>query len=507
MTRTTLPMQTKNRLLAGAAALALVGAGAFGAPLFKSEPAFAQTTRQAQQPGPSFSDTVEKVRPAVFSVKVKVENAAMGDDEDGAGGGMQMPDLPEGHPLEKFFRQFGGRGGESMPQGKMKPGKKHYAQAQGSGFFITADGYGVTNNHVVDKAVEVSITMDDGKTYDAKVIGRDPKTDLALIKVKDGSNFPFVKFAEKTPRVGDWVIAVGNPFGLGGTVTAGIVSARGRDIGAGPYDDFIQIDAAVNRGNSGGPTFNIDGEVIGVNTAIVSPSGGNVGIAFAVPTETVTKVVASLKDKGTVERGYAGVQIQPLTDELADSLGLKSSKGALVSEAQPGTPAAEAGIKSGDTIVSVNGEKVEAPKDVIRRIGNMKPGEEVKIGVIRDGKDKSFTLKLAAVPGDKIAKADASKAEDDGAPKLGVQLAPVKDKDGKAGPGVQVVAVDPDGLAAEQGLRKGDIILEIAGKTVTEPKDVKDALTAAKKDGKKNVVMRIRSGEGSRFVAIPFPKA
>jgi serine protease Do len=505
MTRTTLPTATKNRLLAGAAALALVGAGAFGAPLLKSEPAFAQTARQAQ-PGPSFSDTVEKVRPAVFSVKVKVENAAMSDDADGQGG-MQMPDLPEGHPLEKFFRQFGGRGGEAAPQGKMKPGKKHYAQAQGSGFFISADGYGVTNNHVVDKAVEVSITMDDGKTYDAKVIGRDPKTDLALIKVKDGGKFPFVRFAEKTPRVGDWVIAVGNPFGLGGTVTAGIVSARGRDIGAGPYDDFIQIDAAVNRGNSGGPTFNIDGEVIGVNTAIVSPSGGNVGIAFAVPTDTVTKVVASLKDTGTVERGYAGVQIQPITEELADSLGLKSTKGALVSEAQPGTPAADAGIKSGDTIVSVNGEKVDAPKDVIRRIGNMKPGEDVKLGVIRDGKDQSFTLKLAAVPGDKIAKADTSKAEDDGALKLGVQLAPVKGKDGKAGQGVQVVAVDPDGLAAEQGLRKGDIILEIAGKSVTEPKDVKDALVAAKKDGKKNVVMRIRSGEGSRFVAIPFPKA
>lgn len=497
--------QFKNRLLAGAAAFALVGAGALGAPLLKSEPAFAQTARTAQ-PAPSFSDTVEKVRPAVFSVKVKVETAAMGDDGDQTGG-MQMPDLPEGHPLEKFFRDFGGRGGSAMPQGKAKPGKKHYGQAQGSGFFISADGYGVTNNHVVEKAVEVSITMDDGKTYDAKVIGRDPKTDIALIKVKDSGTFPFVKFAEKTPRVGDWVIAVGNPFGLGGTVTAGIVSARGRDIGAGPYDDFIQIDAAVNRGNSGGPTFNIDGEVIGVNTAIVSPSGGNVGIAFAVPTDTVTKVVASLKDKGTVERGYAGVQIQPLTDELADSLGLKSSKGALVAEAQPGTPAAEAGIKSGDTIVSVNGEKVDAPKDVIRRIGNMKPGEEVKLGVIRDGKDKSFTLKLAAVPGDKIAKADDAKAEDDGAPKLGVQLAPVKGKDGKAGQGVQVVAVDPDGLAAEQGLRKGDIILEIAGKTVTEPKDVKDALVAAKKDGKKNVVMRIRSGDGSRFVAIPFPKA
>ena len=504
MTRTTLPTATKNRLLAGAAALALVGAGAFGAPLLKADPAFAQAQRQAQ-PGPSFADTVEKVRPAVFSVKVKVENASMGD-EDGMGG-MQMPDFPEGHPLEKFFRQFGGRGGEAAPQGKMKPGKKNYAQAQGSGFFISSDGYGVTNNHVVEKAVEVSITMDDGKTYDATVIGRDPKTDLALIKVKDGKDFPFVKFADKTPRVGDWVIAVGNPFGLGGTVTAGIVSARGRDIGAGPYDDFIQIDAAVNRGNSGGPTFNLDGEVIGVNTAIVSPSGGNVGIAFAVPTDTVIKVVGSLKDKDTVERGYAGVQIQPLTDALAESLGLKSTKGALVSEAQPGTPAAAAGIKAGDTIVSVNGEKIDAPKDVIRRIGNMKPGEEVKLGIVRDGKDQSFTLKLAAVPGDKIAKADASKADEDGGVKLGVQLAPVKGKDGKAGQGVQVTAVDPDGLAAEQGLRKGDIILEIGGKTVTEPKDVKEAVVSAKKDGKKNVVMRIRSGEGSRFVAIPFPKA
>ncbi len=225
---------------------------------------------------------------------------------------------------------------------------------QGSGFFISADGYAVTNNHVVQNAENVQVTTDDGKTYTAKVIGTDPRTDLALIKV-DGKDFPYVKFAEHTPRVGDWVLAVGNPFGLGGTVTAGIVSARGRDIGAGPYDDFIQIDAPVNKGNSGGPTFDVDGNVIGVNTAIFSPSGGSVGIAFAIPADTVKSVVAQLRDKGSVTRGWIGVQIQPVTPEIADSMGLKKASGALVAEPQADSPAAKAGIESGDVITSVDG--------------------------------------------------------------------------------------------------------------------------------------------------------
>ena len=247
---------------------------------------------------------------------------------------------------------------------------------QGSGFFISADGYAVTNNHVVDKAESVEVTTDDGKSYTAKVIGTDPKTDIALIKVEGRSDFPHVTLAEKPPRIGDWVLAVGNPFGLGGTVTAGIVSARGRDIGAGPYDDFIQIDAPVNKGNSGGPTFDVDGNVIGVNTAIYSPSGGSVGIAFAIPADTVKTVVTQLKDKGTVTRGWIGVQIQPVNADIADSLGLKNAEGALVAEPQSDGPAAKAGIQSGDVITSVNGQPVKDARDLAKRIGG--PGARLE---------------------------------------------------------------------------------------------------------------------------------
>ena len=249
-----------------------------------------------------------------------------------------------GSPFEDFFRRFAQPGPGGRPD---QPGlprqRRQYATGQGSGFFISADGYAVTNNHVVDKAESVEVTTDDGKSYTAKVIGTDPRTDIALIKVGGRSDFPFVHFGDQAPRIGDWVIAVGNPFGLGGTVTAGIVSARGRDIGAGPYDDFIQIDAAVNKGNSGGPTFDVDGNVIGVNTAIFSPSGGNVGIAFDIPAETVKAVVAQLRDHGAVTRGWIGVQIQPVTADIADSLGMKNARGALVAEPQSGSPAEKAG--------------------------------------------------------------------------------------------------------------------------------------------------------------------
>jgi serine protease Do len=245
--------------------------------------------------------------------------------------------FPKGSPMEQFFKRFGMPDG--IPNTPNTPRGRQFGAAQGSGFFISADGYAVTNNHVVEKASTVEVATDDGKTYTAKVIGTDPRTDLALIKVEEGGNFPFVKLTDTAPRIGDWVLAVGNPFGLGGTVTAGIVSARGRDIGAGPYDDFLQIDAPVNKGNSGGPTFNTEGSVIGVNTAIYSPSGGSVGIAFAIPAETVKTVVAQLKDKGQVTRGWIGVQIQPVTKEIADSLGLKKSEGALVAEPQKNSPA------------------------------------------------------------------------------------------------------------------------------------------------------------------------
>ena len=266
----------------------------------------------------------------------------------------------------------------------------------------------MTNNHVVDGAKTVQVTTDDGRTLDAKVIGADSKTDVALLKVTEGGNFPFVKLAKGSPRVGDWVVAIGNPFGLGGTVTSGIVSARGRDIGAGPYDDFLQIDAPINKGNSGGPTFNLQGEVVGMNTAIYSPSGGSVGLAFAVPASTVQTVVDQLQQDGRVSRGYLGVQIQPLTKELAEGFGLSTEKGALVAGAQDGTPAEKAGLKSGDVITAVDGEPVANARELTRKIGALKPGAKAEITYLRDGKERTATVALASQPGEKEAKAAPS---------------------------------------------------------------------------------------------------
>src|ERR1700750_1102732 len=278
--------------------------------------------------------------------------------------------------MERFLRRAGAPAG--LPPG-MRPRGRGQVTGQGSGFFISADGYAVTNNHVVDGADKVEVTTDDGKTCKAKVIGTDARTDLALIKVEGGSDFPFTKLSDGKPRIGDWVLAVGNPFGLGGTVTAGIVSANGRDIGNGPYDDFIQIDAPVNKGNSGGPAFNMQGEVVGVNTAIYSPSGGSVGIAFSIPASTVKSVIAQLKDKGTVSRGWIGVQIQPVTQDIADSMGLKQTEGALVAEPQKDGPAAKAGISSGDVITAVNGQSIKDARELARVIGNLAPRTPVTL--------------------------------------------------------------------------------------------------------------------------------
>jgi serine protease Do len=377
---------------------------------------------------------------------------------------------------------------------------------QGSGFFISADGYAVTNNHVVDKAESVEITTDDGKTYTAKVIGADPKTDIALIKVEGRSDFPHVALAEKTPRIGDWVLAVGNPFGLGGTVTAGIVSARGRDIGAGPYDDFIQIDAPVNKGNSGGPTFDVDGNVIGVNTAIYSPSGGSVGIAFAIPSDTVKSVVGQLKDKGSVTRGWIGVQIQPVNADIADSLGLKKAEGALVAEPQSDGPAAKAGIQSGDVIIAVNGQPVKDARDLARKIGGLPPNTKVNLTVISKGAEKSLALTLGELPREqRQAKADTEDKDSTGSsvPRLGLSLAPANSVAGAGNEGVVVTQVDPDGPAASQGFRSGDVILDVAGKRVANPEEVRKAFADARSNGKRTVLLRVKSGDNTRFLAVP----
>src|SRR3954470_5068728 len=357
--------------------------------------------RKVAQPV-GFADIVERVKPSVISVKINIADKSSKDDS--ANKDDDSPFQP-GSPMERFFRRFGGPDG--LPPGMRggPRGGRGAVTGQGSGFFISADGFAVTNNHVVDGADKVEVTMDDGKTFTAKVIGTDQRTDLALIKVEGSKDFPFAKLSDSKPRIGDWVLAVGNPFGLGGTVTAGIVSASGRDIGNGPYDDFIQIDAPVNKGNSGGPAFNTEGEVMGVNTAIYSPSGGSVGIAFSIPASTVKTVIAQLKDKGSVSRGWIGVQIQPVTADIADSLGLKKAEGALVAEPQANGPAAKAGIESGEVITGVNGEPVKDARELARTIGSLAPGAAVKLNVLHKGEEKTVNLTLGQLPHSVEAKA------------------------------------------------------------------------------------------------------
>ena len=493
----------RRRAFASVAAAALVAGGAAGFGLTEpATPAYAQALPKTpieapEHPPGSFANVVDKVKPGVVAVKVKLDSA-LDDDDDGPG----SPNMQQVPPqLREFFKRFGqgnGQGGRGMPQ-------RGERSAVGSGFIISADGYVVTNNHVVDKAKTVQVTLDDSRTLDAKVIGKDPKTDIALLKITESGSYPYVQFGKGAPRVGDWVVAIGNPFGLGGTVTAGIVSARGRDIGAGPYDDFLQIDAPINKGNSGGPTFNVNGEVVGVNTAIASPSGGSVGLAFAIPAETVQTVVDQLRTDGKVVRGYLGVQVQPVTKDIAEGLGLDKAKGALVDHAESGTPAAKAGLKSGDVIESVNGAPVNDARDLSRRIAGLKPGTEVKLANLRNGKSDVATVELGTLPTDgRVAsRGDSSSG---GQPRLGLSLAPANDV-GLGDEGVAVMDVDPDGPAAAKGIAQGDVILDVAGTSVSTPSDVQAQIRAAESNGRKAVLMRVKSARGqTRFVAVGLNK-
>ena len=444
-----------------------------------------------------FADIVEKVKPAVISVRVKVDGGSQTD-------GLGSNDIPPG--LRDFFRRFGMPDVPGNPHGLPEGHGHNIITGQGSGFFISADGYAVTNNHVVEKAESVTVTTDDGKIHKAKVIGTDPRTDLALIKVEDGP-FPYVKLSNRAPRIGDWVLAVGNPFGLGGTVTAGIVSARGRDIGASAYDDFIQIDAPVNKGNSGGPTFDTDGNVIGVNTAIFSPSGGSVGIAFAIPADTVNSVVTQLREHGSVTRGWIGVQIQPVTPDIADSLGLKKAEGALVAEPQKDSPAVKAGIEAGDVITAVDGQPVKDARDLAKKIGALAPKTSVKLDVLHKGTEKAVTLTLGEMPAAKEARAEVpSETGDVDLSKLGLTLAPAAKVAGAGSAGVVVTGVDTSGVAADHGFSTGDVILEVAGKSVSTPADVRNTIATARTDGKRSVLVRLKSGDNTRFVALPVGK-
>jgi serine protease Do len=455
-------------------------------------------------PGPNetrpvgFADIVAKVKPAVISVRVKIEQAAMAS---GGSGGADEFGLAPGSPFQRFFRRFG------SPNSPNSPGlpKGPTITGVGSGFFISPDGYAVTNNHVVDHADTVTVTADDGTLYTAKVIGTDPATDVALIKVDANKTFPYVKFADAKPRIGDWVVAVGNPFGLGGTVTAGIVSAQGRDIGSGPYDDFIQIDAPMNKGNSGGPSFDMNGDVIGINTAIFSPSGGSVGIGFDVPADTAKTVVAQLKDKGQVVRGWIGVQVQPVTADIADSLGMNKAEGALVAEPQSNSPASKAGIKAGDVITALNGAPIKSSRELAQKISAMAPGTSAKLDILRSGENKSLTLTLGKLPATREAKAEPDQYGQSGrsTPQLGLSVAPAGEIDGAGPSGVVVTGVDPNGAAAEHGFRTGDIILDVGGKAVANADDIRSALDAARSQGRHDVLMRVKTADAMRFVALP----
>jgi serine protease Do len=478
----------------------IAGAGLLGASILAAIPgsailapsAAAQDMRGPNAPV-SFADLADKVRPAVVSVNVK-SRSAVGDVSNRD---FPMPDLPPDSPLREFFDQF-----------KHGHPEKRPSRAQGSGFLISPDGYIVTNHHVADKADEIEIIFENEEKYKAKIIGSDSRTDIALLKIDAKKKFgSYLEFADAPPRVGDWVLAVGNPFGLGGTVTAGIVSAAGRDIGSGPYD-FLQIDAAVNRGNSGGPAVNLAGKVIGVNTAIYSPSGGSVGIAFAIPASTAREVVTKLQDKGKVSSGWLGVQIQNVDENIAESQGLKDAKGALVAKILPEGPAAKSELKARDIIQQVNGKPIASSRELARTIAALPPGSEARLRIFRNGEDRELTIKLGEFPNnEKVAALGQGGADDSESGKeledLGLTLAPAPEvPGGKGKEGVAVTAVDPNSKAAEQGVKRGDVIVEVGNKPVSSADDVVDGIREARQKGRKAILLQIKSRDQQRFVAL-----
>jgi serine protease Do len=443
----------------------------------------------------SVADAVKAAKPAVFSVRVRYRVAA-GERDTGA------PPDQSGNLLRK-----------SLPETRT---------SKGSGFFISADGYAVTNRHVTAHSESVEVITDDRKSYRANVVAVDPATDIALLKVVGGDGFAHVEFADKVPRVGDRIFAVGNPFGLGGTVTSGIVSARERSIaseedGSDPnvYDDLIQIDAAINPGNSGGPTFDVEGRVIGINTIILSPTGASIGIGFAIPAETAKAVIAQLLETGSVTRGWLGVQFQSLTPALASALGLKETRGALVAEPFADGPAEKAGIAPGDVIASINGEIVKDDHDLSRRMVGLAPGTGISLGIVHDREKKivavtlgdSPTAKTLAPPYRREAQAVPRPHPSDLESDLGLKFAPAAQMPGSESQGVLVIRIDPEGRAADLGIEAGDIIVEVSGKAVRMPDDISNALNEAHSRGRRAAVMRLKSGNTLRFIAVPVDPA
>ena len=469
----------------------------------------------------SFADLAAKLLPAVVNVSSSQTITAKNNPNVGP----EMPVFPPGSPFEQFFKDFLNRNrpGQKGPGGdgggdNNQPAPRR-AQSLGSGFIIDASGYVVTNNHVIDGADEVSVILQDNTTLKAEIVGRDESGDIALLKVKSDKPLPTVDFGDSgQARVGDWVLAIGNPFGLGGTVTAGIVSARGRDIHLGQYDDFIQTDAAINRGNSGGPLFNMDGQVIGINTAIFSPSGGSIGIGFSIPSNMAKNIVAQLKEFGHPRRGWLGVKIQQVTPDIAESLGLKDASGAMVAGTTDGGPAERAKIRSGDVILKFDGQDVKQMHNLPRIVADAVVGKEVPVVLWRDGKEVTVQTVLAERPADaQLASTDAGKPADTTKPTdiagLGLKVAPMsqdlKDKfqlqDGQKG--VVIIDVAPNTPAADRGLKPGDVIREVQQGEVASPADIQKQVDAARKADRKFVLMLIQREGGVQYVPLALSKS
>lgn len=455
------------------------------------------------RPG-SFADMAERLLPAV--VNISTTQSMTGER------GPQMPQFPPGSPFEDFFREFFDR--------QQPPSVPRRATSLGSGFIIDQTGYIVTNNHVIEGADEVTVILQDDTALTAEVIGRDPKTDIAVLKVDADQDLPFVEFGNSDQsRVGDWVVAIGNPFGLGGTVTAGIISARARNINAGPYDNFIQTDASINRGNSGGPLFNMNGEVIGVNTAIYSPAGGgSVGIGFATPSNLAQAVVDDLRRFGEVKRGWLGVRIQTVTDEIADSLGLDRARGALVASVQEGGPAAEAGVQPGDVILSWNGQDILEMRNLPTAVAGTEIGATVPAVVWRDGKRQTVQVTVQELEEEAVSEfageqgpGEAPQAPEAGSevPALGLSVQPLDDQaraqfqvPDDIQRGVVVTDLDADSDAGQKGIRPGDVIAEVNQQQVTSAEEIRTQIQSARDAGRKSVLLMVQNEAGSRFVAV-----
>ena len=500
---------------AAALSLALLGSTALiGLPAYAADPSLdaTQSVEQSYKPVPDFSALVKIVSPAVVSVDVHLK-LDQTDDQSGDDGGQDQNGLPPGFPQIPGFPGLPGFGAPAQPQ---------VVEAKGSGFIIDSSGIIVTNNHVVKDARTVTVTLSDGNTYPAKVLGTDPKTDLAVLKISAGHPLPYVELGDSSNVVpGEWVIAMGNPFGLDGTVTAGIVSALGRDIGDGPYDKFIQIDAPINEGNSGGPLFDQKGEVIGVNTAILSPTGGSVGIGFAIPSNTIKRITTELIASGKVVRGYLGVAAQEISPQMAQVLGLPTADpakdGALIAAISQGSPADHAGLKAGDVITAVNGQTVTNPGDLASDIANVDPSQKADISYLRDGKQQDVSVAVTTMPANPDAAFTQNGGGGQSAPTaqnaLGLTLAPLTadarsqlNLPGNAS-GAVITAVTPNSPGDVAGLQPGDLIVGVGSTDVNTPDDAVNAINAATKSGSGAVALRIIRQGQALFVGIDLGNA